>query len=227
MVARKVALRYKQARCVYTGPAPSSKETSITANVSKFVQSVLQSYIEPGMRILDWGAGKVARVADLLRAQGHDVYAYDPYNGNGVDGRSIGAVSTFRPEDKFDVAFTSFVLNVVKEDVENQILAEIQLYADRVFHICRGRELAAQVERALIREDPLVVGFFKDFYGRCDPDALARFEVGGVGWLTEADFLNFAAHGFITPKGFQRLPMLKGKGYPLVRETTNYKVYAK
>ena len=214
------------ARCVYTGPAPSSKETSIAANVSKFVQSVLHGQIEPGMRVLDWGAGKVARVADLLRTQGYEVYAYDPFNGNGQDGWSMGAVAAVPPKgEDFDIAFTSFVLNVVKESVEDQILASVRPFARQVFHICRGRELAAQAERALVREDPAMVEFFRTYYGACDPDALARFDAEGASGLTEEDFLGFAAHGFITSKGFQRLPMLEDKGYDLVRETTNYKVY--
>jgi len=72
----------------------------------------------------------------------------------------------------------------------------------------------------------MMVECFKTTYGACDQAALARFEAEGAAGLTEADYLNFAAHGFITTKGFQRLPMLEEKGYSLARETTNYKVYA-
>jgi hypothetical protein len=213
--------RIKRARCVYTGPAPSSKETSIKANVSGFVRDKLQKFVQPGMRVLDWGAGKIARVSDLLRADGYEVYAYDPYNGSGQDGWSMGAVASVPPTgEKFDVAFTSFVLNVVKEDVEEKILAQVNPFARKVFHITRGRELMFQAMRALTKGDPKMVGFFRDYYGACDTDALARFDADGAAGLT-----NFAAHGFITRYGFQRLPMLEDKGISLVQDTKAYKVY--
>lgn len=208
----------------YTGLASTSKGTSISADVSAFVQTVLRNHIPPGAKVLDYGAGEFARVADLLRKQGHRVYAFDPHNGVGTDGWGMGRVSTSRPRgEKFDVAFTSFVLNVVKVDVEAGILAKIRRFAPVTFHITRGRELAAQAKRALARGDRKLTSFFRAHY---DPVAVARFDRKGVAGLTGDDLLGFAAHGFPTRCGFQRLPMLENQGYRLANKgTSKYKVY--
>lgn len=214
--------------CVYTGPAPSSKKTSIDRNVSPFVQKKLKQYVKPGDRILDWGAGKIARVADLLRAEGYEVYAYDPEWGTGTEGWGMGSIASVPPpkSEKFDVAFTSYVLNVVTEDVERQILTQLRPYARKIFHITRGLHLVDQVKAALIKgNDRKLINFFRTHYGACDPKALARFEAKGGAGLTEEDFFYFAAFGFPTRYGFQRLPMLEEKGVSLLKANKSVKVY--
>jgi len=74
--ASRVASRWFQAQsqdCYYDGPPLESGGTSITGRAVPYIRALIGSLPE-GSRILDYGAGKMARNADFLRAAGYKVF---------------------------------------------------------------------------------------------------------------------------------------------------------
>ena len=179
---------------------------------------VKKGLIRKGMRVLDYGAGKYGRNADYLRSIGCKVYAYDPHNHNTKgSGWLRGAVTKRKPTGKFDVAFTSFVLNVVPAKVELQIVREVEAYADQVFHIHRNQDLLEMVHETIngAKNNKYILEWYDRFIEGCTYGTL-------IG--------DFCHHGFQTGKGkFQRLPKktsMERRGYRMLRDSIGYIIWA-
>ena len=206
-------MKLNEIKKVYTGKPLEEGGTSITADVSPAVRSLfLQNEFTDDMKVLDFGAGKTGRNAKWLRDRGVKVYAYDPYNGSDGDGWT--GVSNKLPDDTFDVAFSCFVLNVVPDNIEDDIIKKMGTLAKRNIHITRNEDIFKSFKEALNRKDPTVTQFFND-------------EFGGGDVLSDANIMDFALHGSKTSRGFQRIPKLEHKGFNLNKSTHGYKIYTR
>lgn len=171
--------------------------------------------------VVDYGAGKYARNADYLRAQGLEVYAYDPFNGQ-PDADGYSGVSTVLPDTMFDVGFTSYVLNVVPEHTEAAIIREVDKLSKVAYHITRNKDIFASVKKALERKDNIVSDFFlKEFANE------EQAEMFHNGMLDDDTILEFCHFGVQTTRGFQRIPQLEQKGFSVLRKQTGYMVFKK
>lgn len=176
---------------------------------------------EGAKKVIDYGAGVGARNANFLREQGIKVYAYDPYNGTaGADGWE--ETSTKLPRGKFDVGFTSFVLNVVPESVEQKIIADLKRMCKQSYHITRHMDIFRMVKGALARGDRTVTDFFLTHFA--DDKERAALEDGT---LDDETIMEFCQHGLQTSSGFQRIPMPEMTGeLNLIRKIDQVKVYS-
>lgn len=192
----------------FNSPAPAVK------------QLVKSGVIQQGHTALDYGAGKYGRNANFLREQGIRTFAYDPFNGTGNDGWT--GVSTTLGGQGFDVAFTSYVLNVVPKHIEQQILQEIEGKAERVVHIVRNRDVFDSVKKALLRKEKTVWAFFENEY-------LPNRDFEFNGEITDELVEDLCRFGVQTSRGFQRICYLEDSGYSLIKgsATSPYKVYQK
>lgn len=206
----------------YTGPALEQGGTSIRGKGPAPYVRRLARELEPGTRILDFGAGKFARNADYLRKLGHTVYAYDPFNGHGRAGYGTGRVSKLLPRRRdFDLVLTCYVLNVVPEPVEDEILAACAELGRAQLHVTRGLDIFDSVKGALERGDDTVCGFFREHY-------MPGRRVGAAfreGRLTDAQILDFCRFGVQTTRGFQRIPELAAKGFAVEADTRGYRAF--
>lgn len=206
---------------VYTGEPLETGGTSIAGGPVAGVKLMLKNgVIKPNMKVLDYGAGKYGRNAEFLRQNGIECFAFDPFNGTDPDGYS--GVSKTKPNEKFDVVFTSYVLNVVPEHVEDDILRDVSSLGDTQFHITRNKDITATVVKALNRKDKLVGDFFLNNFA--NEEEKQMYEDGN---LTPDVIDEFVKHGVKTSKGFQRIPFLEEKGFTLIKNTTGYKIYIK
>lgn len=211
----------------YKGPAIEKGKTSIGGGAAPAVKWLAkQGVFQPGMKVLDWGAGKVARNADYLRNMGCKVYAYDPFNATSGNGWEMGSVTDKKPRpQRFDVGFSSFVLNVVPEHVEDEILRDMGRYTDVMFHIVRNQDIYQMAYNALTgaTNNPRIVNFFLNEFA--DDEEKAAWEAGDV---YEEDILAFCQFGFESGKDkFQRIPSdLEEKGYRILKETSGYTIYS-
>jgi hypothetical protein len=160
--------------------------------------------------VLDYGAG-TGRNALWLREMGFRVFAYDP--NHGIDGNGWENVCNTLPDEYFDVVLSCYVLNVVPDNVEDDILNRVNDMGKNHYHITRNRDIFMSFKRALERNDPIVTAFFENEFG------------GGP--LDDSNILKFALHGSQTSRGFQRIPILELKGFDLVKVTEGYKIYSK
>jgi hypothetical protein len=191
-----------------------------------------QGYIKPGMKVLDYGAGVNARNADFLRSQGCEVYAYDPFHETQGTGWEPGSVVKALPpsDTRFDAGFSSFVLNVVSEAKESEILADMEPRCSKVYHLVRNKEVWTDANKALRNLNPsraqkIVVDFFLNYFA--DEDEKQRYHDGT---LTDEDIRAFSEFGYQTTSGFQRIPSdLLDKGYTMIKgkETSPQAIYAK
>ena len=206
----------------YTGPSLEQGGTSIQGQGPAPFVRLMAEDLEPGTRILDYGAGKYARNADFLRELGFTVYAYDPFNGRGKDGYRKGAVSKLLPlRTDFDLGLTSYVLNVVPEKVEDDILAQVKRLSSRQIHITRTHDIFVSVRKALRRCDPTVCDFFEQEY-------LPGRRLGAAfheGRLTDSQIMAFCLFGVQTTRGFQRIPQLEEKGFAVAGGGSGYRAF--
>jgi hypothetical protein len=215
----------------YKGKAVETGKTAMgTKKASPAIRMLVKrGHIKPGMRVLDYGAGN-GRNAEYLRSLGCKVYAYDPFNGDGKVGGFKG-VSTRKPKGRYDVAFTSFVLNVVPIKDEREIMKDVARFSDVVFHVVRGRdELMSLVDGAFPEEGSgkkgniWIRGWFRGKYLRLpetapDPTRETAQDVAEP----------FCEYGFQTGHGkFQRLvkrTCMVRRGYSDLHSTKSYTVY--
>jgi hypothetical protein len=218
----------KTAECLrtYDGPPLESGGTSIKGRgEAPAIRRLMGKVIQPGMTVLDYGAGKYSRNADFIRASGARVYAFDPFNGVGSDGWEMGEVAMSLPPAgvKFDVGFTSFVLNVVPEYIEDKIIREVNQRSAKSIHITRNEDIFVMVSGALARGEKFVTSFFRDWFAPGDPIAQAELESGE---FTEETVRRFCCYGVQTSRGFQRIPQLEHKGFSL-SGTKSFNIYIK
>ena len=110
-----------EAKRKYTGEPLEAGGTSIAGNAAPPIRALFEAGHLSG-KVMDFGAGKYARNANYLREKGVKVYAYDPFNGD-PNGDGWNTTTTkLPPAGKFDAVFTSYVLNVVPEHIEDQII---------------------------------------------------------------------------------------------------------
>ena len=153
-----------ETRRYYTGKPLESGGTSIQGGAAPAIRWLFKSgHFKEGDVILDYGAGKYGRNAEFLRNRGFKVYAYDPFNGHSDDGW-LGVSKNLPPNVKFDFAFTSFVINVVPEKIEREIIAHLKRIADDQIHLTRNRDIFDTVKKAFKRGDKLVTGFYQEHY---------------------------------------------------------------
>jgi hypothetical protein len=170
-------------------------------------------YIAGGDDVLDYGAGN-GRNAHWLRNQNVNVYSYDPYNGTDCDGWE--GVSNIHPSSGFiyNVVLTSYVLNVVPENIEDEILALIEPLAISQLHITRNDDIFISLSNALERGDRAVTNFFVEKFGGDDEYNIEQIR-------------KFAIFGSKTSRGFQRIPSLEDKGFKLIQKAYGHKIYYK
>ena len=169
--------------------------------------------------ILDYGAGKYGRNSIALRKLGFQVYSYDPYNGKqGANGWED--VATTLPRRKFHVGFTSFVLNVVPEYIEQQIIERIGKRCNSTYHIVRD-DIFRPVKAALHRGDKIVSAFFLDEFA--SPRERQLYEAGQ---LPDKTILEFCQFGTATANGFQRMCTSEDFGLNvLLHRKGSWKIY--
>lgn len=211
----------------YDGPPLESGGTSIKGKGADLPAPAIKwlfekGHIKEGMKVLDYGAGKYGRNSNYLRDKGCEVYAYDPYNGSGQNGWE--GVTTTRPVEDFDVGFSSFVLNVVPEYIEDQIISEIKRMVGKEYHITRNMDIFTSVKNALARGDKVIVDFFKNEFAADDVEMIEKLENDT---LSGDDILSFCYFGVKTSKGFQRIPVLEDKSFRLLRKTMPFKIYTR
>jgi|GEM_PF-2580699 len=213
----RVALRHlrREADLTYTGPALEQGGTSINAPINRVV-SLLDPYIKPGMKVLDYGAGKHARFADYFREKGAEVYAFDPHHSTGGTGWEPGSVVSKMPSgDKFDLAYSTYVLNVVPASIEDKIISKMNSLARKTLHVTRNRAIAADARKAIKDQKGKPFEFFMQHFVPVHPTAGAELEAGDVSPETIEEFARF---GYATARGFQRIPMLETKGFSLANK---------
>ena len=194
----------------YQGPPLERGGTSINAPVNR-IATLLSPFIQPGMRVLDYGAGRYARFADHFRLRGVEVYAYDPYHSSGGDGRGTGSVVSKLPSgEEFDLAYSVYVLNVVPDHIEDKILAEMMSFAPKTVHVTRGTSIKNFAKKALERGGGGTYDFYVNEFAPLHPTAAEELASGQVSDDTLWDFAHF---GYATPRGFQRVPRTASKGY--------------
>lgn len=189
-----------------------SKLTSIKSGVAKSLEWLYKKNVFKG-NIIDYGCGQVARNSVFLREKGLKVYSYDPYWGvSGKDGWS--EISSDLPNENFEVGFTSFVLNVVNINEENEILQWCNKHCKKEYHITRNLDVKDMITKALQRKDKLVTDFYINVFS------------GDINKpITDKDIEEFSFFGTKTSKGFQRIPELSLKGYKLIKLETQVKIY--
>ena len=204
----------------YKGDPLETGGTSIQGPPSPAVRALLKDgTIKPGTKVLDYGAGTYARNANFLRENGVEVFAFDPYNGTSTDGWE-GVSRTPPTGQKFDLAMSVFVLNVVPEHLEDEIIVKMRRFSPHQIHVTRNLDIFESVKKALKRQNKLVGDFFVEEFA--DAEQKQRYEANE---LTDQDIMEFVHFGAKTSRGFQRIPVLDKKGFRLVRKVTGFKVF--
>lgn len=207
----------------YSGKPLEKGGTSIAGKAAPPVRDLFKKKIvKPEDKVLDYGAGKYSRNADFLRDQGCQVYAYDPFNGTGSGGWERGEVSNKLPiGEKFDVGFSAYVLNVVPEHTEDELIKDMRRFCKTEIHITRNKDIFESVKKALSRHDKVIGTFFIQEFAENEDD-ITNYENKT---LSDKRIMDFCLFGYQSSRGFQRIPNLEDKGFKLIRNTTGYKVY--
>ena len=160
--------------------------------------------------VLDYGAGKYGRNAEWLKSQGIPTYAYDLNHQTNSDGWE--GVSRTLPNDTFDIAFSSYLLNVVPEDVESQIISNMESRTNgTVFHIVRGGDIADMIWANVSGKNKKINHWVMDYIRDNYPEYQAKIEDGTI---TEKDAKELAILGVQSEEdSFQRIPDLTKYGY--------------
>jgi hypothetical protein len=200
----------------YQGPPLEKGGTSISAGaVPELKYLVSSGFLKKGQKILDFGAGKYGRNTLHLKSLGFDVTAVDKFNYNEKFG--------VRPEESikglhFDVAFTTYVLNVVPESIEDEVIETLESVAGTQAHITRGGDLIAYLKGAAQRKGYTYKWISENIPGHGIDEEVSRYLKGK---FKSDDLLALARFGFATVRGFQRLPSLEDKGFSLEKSGTS------
>lgn len=201
----------------YTGKPLESGGTSIQASAAPAIRWLDKQGVFTGKVVLDYGAGKYGRNANYLRERGIEVYAYDPFNGKDEDGWH-GVSKKLPVGVKFDVAFTSFVMNVLPHNMEDSIVADLKRFAKKQYHVTRNMDIYDSVKKAMARGDKTVTEFYQTYFNKMyDPRAE----------YSKQEIMDFCHFGVQTSRGFQRIPELEDKGFKPIMVRAQYKVYEK
>ncbi len=208
----------------YDGPPVEKGGTSTKfkgdAASPALIWLIKQGAFATAERVLDYGAGKYGRNSIALRKTlGIEVYSYDPYNGKqGANGWED--VATTLPRVKFDVGFTSFVLNVVPEYIEQQIITRVGQRCGSTFHVVRD-DIFRPVKAALHRGDKIVSAFFLDEFA-----SRRERQLYEAGQLPDNTIMEFCQFGTATSNGFQRICTSEDLGLNVLRYRRGvYKIY--
>ena len=226
ILKEKLTKVFKQIKEVtYQGEPLEKGGTSIAGKAVKYITTDFPKMLNEDDVILDYGAGKYARNADFLRENGYKVFAYDPFNGSDVDGWEIGNVSSTLPDGvTFDFGFSSYVLNVVPESVEDSIISELDKLCNKQVHLTRNRDIIDLIKKSAVKDGNVVNEFYINQFAPKYEGAMEDLEDGQ---LEKETILAFAKFGTATSRGFQRIPFLEEKGFELVKNTSGQKVYVK
>lgn len=170
-----------------------------------------KNIIPEGSTVLDFGAGKFARNAHWLRENhGCDVWAYDPFNANSSDGWEARNVSNVLPQGvHFDAAFSSYVLNVMDEETERNVIRQMESVADTVVHITRGADITDMILRVITGKSKNK--YMTDYIEENYPEYFAKMQAGEA---TRMDAEELGYMGVRTAQDdFQRIPDLSKYGY--------------
>jgi len=201
----------------YAGKIQSSMSTATQTKPSPAIKWLFkEKFIRYTDKVLDYGCGRTARNADWLRVKiGVPTYAYDPYWGVPMLGGAAWLKEYISDEipplEKFDVVFTSFVLNVVTKKEQDKIIKHCKELAPIQIHIVRNDTIEA-AEKAIRRQvNPTYSFFIYEFQG--NPES-------------PVDVTNLAYYGFSTSRGFQR-HITEIQGYKTIKSTHNYRIFMK
>jgi hypothetical protein len=215
-----------EARRFYQGKPLEKGGTSIAGKAAPPVRELFKKgLIKTGDTVLDYGAGKYGRNAEFLREKGCRVYAFDPFHGTGADGWE--GVSGKKPiRNFFQRSFTAYVLNVVPEYTENEVIQDVRNYtlaAGKEYHITRNMDVFDSAKKALNAHNKIVGKFFVENFAENDED-IANYENKT---LPDDRIKEFCYFGYQSSRGFQRIPFLEDKGFRLIRSTSGYKIYGR
>jgi len=209
----------------YNGAPKEKGGTSISGKICKAVKNLFFTKdgfpsMHLGTTILDVGAGKYDRNAKALRSAGYLVYSYDPNHGKpGADGWV--EVTNVKPDmsQRFTVAYSCYVLNVVPEFIQDEIIREMETWASECYYVVRNDILSSL--RGSLYKNKYMLQFFKDHF---DVDGKYRERIENREKLSKALMRKFFKFGAQTGKNkFQRI--VEMIGHTLVTENSTYKVF--
>lgn len=190
----------------------SSAATSIRGKeVAALVKLHKKGMFDGAQTALDYGAGKYGRNAEWLRKQGVDTFAYDKFNGGSGDGWKEGVSLNIPNGHQFDIGFTSYVLNVVPEAVEAEIIRDIEgRTKGKVFHITRGTDVTETIWQSVRpggKRNKYIMAYLEknnpEFYAKIEADQATKEDAKAIGEM-----------GVQTAKdSYQRIPDLTKYGY--------------
>lgn len=199
---------------IYTGEIDSKMTSMPTNSPAPSLVKLSKTWPKEAV-IIDYGCGQTARNAMFLRKEGFKkVYSFDPRwgtpNVNGFSG-----ITSDRPDNKkFDIGFTSFVVNVVIVNDEIEILNWMNSHCKDEYHIVRCYDIKREIKTYLKKKNTKIIDFFKK----------EGFDMNQP--LTDEFVEQLASYGYKTSKGFQRVPHLDETKYTMYRDGEN-KVYKK
>lgn len=187
--------------------------SAINVTVVPYIETLLTRATGP-VYVFDFGAGQYARHANHLRALFGDqvrVYAYDKYKANGKDPWRDGGVSNELPAgQRFDLVFSTYVLNVMTDEQEDRELAKAESLGGWQVHVVRD-DLRSEIRRWLRDgKHPQVVDWFLNEFAT--PEEQQEF-YDTEGYISKETLTEFVCFGYPTANGFQRQPNLEPKGY--------------
>lgn len=220
----KVLRKLPSQKEYYDGASPEQGGTSmkISTPAPAIVSMHKNGWFDGAENVIDFGSGRTSRNANFLRQQGFNVFAYDPFHGDNSSGWGVDEVSNRIPSGiTFDVGFTSFVTNVVPKHIEDVIVDELESVSKKTYHITRRKDIFVMAKDNLLKGNKFIMDFYLNEYGGKLP--LPE----GDKQLLDDIVMDFCLYGFITKRGFQRIPEMEYSGYDLKINTSAYKVYGK
>ena len=128
---------------------------------------------------------------------------------------------------RFDVGFSAFVLNVVPEWMEKDIIEEVASMCDVSYHITRNLDIFDAVQKQFYAEKKSV-NFEKFIWPWFTEHFATRREIklAEQGALSPDIILEFCQSGLATGNNqWQRIPTAEDYGVGLGKVTKGYKVY--